>query len=45
MLVSVDPNYEWDETAQDFSKPKQFERKVQRKSKVKITIGEREYNV
>ena len=45
MLVSVDPNYEWDETTQDFSKPKQFERKVQRKSKVKITIGEREYNV
>lgn len=39
MLTHVDPEYDWDEKQQDFNKPKPYERKVERKSKVKITIG------
>lgn len=41
MLVHVDPNYEWSEEDGDFTKPKQYERKVQRRSRVKITVGNR----
>jgi hypothetical protein len=41
MLQHVDPEYDWDEKQQDFNKPKPYERKVQRKSKTKITIGDK----
>jgi len=45
MLTHIDENYEWDEKQQDFNKPKPYERKVQRTSKVRITIGNRTFNV
>jgi hypothetical protein len=41
MLTYVNPEYDWDEKQQDFNKPKPYERKVQRKSKTTITIGDK----
>ena len=35
----VPEGYEWDESTQSFSKPKEFERKVQRRSRVTVTVN------
>ena len=45
MLVYVDPNYNWDEQAQDFNKPKEYQRVVQRNSRVRVQIGNRTVTV
>lgn len=37
--------YIWDEEKKDFVAPKNFERKVERKSKVKIQFGDKEYSI
>lgn len=37
--------YEWDKNSKMFTPPKEFKRKIERKSKVYITIGNREYVV
>lgn len=38
-LGYYDPNYEWDERSQSFNKPREWKRKVQRKSKAYVQIG------
>lgn len=45
MLVYIDPNYEWDDETKDFNKPKQFERKVERTSRVRVNIGNQSIEV
>jgi len=45
MLVYVDPAYEWSEEDNDFTKPKTYQRQVQRKSRVRVTIGNETFNV
>lgn len=45
MLMYVDSNYEWNPETQDFDKPKEFKRKVQRRSKVNIEIGDKRITV
>jgi hypothetical protein len=42
---SLPEGYVWDEEKKDFMPPKDFERKVERKSKVKVTWGDKEYEV
>lgn len=37
--------YEWDNDSQSFAAPKEYKRKVERKSKVKITFGDKEYEI
>lgn len=37
--------YEWNEDTKQFEPPKNYERKVERKGKVKVSIGEKEYIV
>lgn len=44
-LRELPPGYEWDEETHQFTPPKNYQRQVERKGKVKITIGEREYTV
>jgi hypothetical protein len=44
-LDEVPDGYEWDEKEQMFNPPQNYVRKVQRRSKVKITIGDKEYEV
>lgn len=44
-INEVPQGYEWDEEKKSFSKPKKFERKVPRQSKVKIKVGDEEYNI
>lgn len=44
-LRELPPGYEWDEETHQFVPPKNYQRQVERKGKVKITIGEREYTV
>jgi len=39
MLVYVDSNYDWDPVTKDFNKPKEYQRKVQRTSRVRVTVG------
>jgi len=41
MLVHIDPNYEWSDDDKDFTKPKEYTSKVKRRSRVKITIGDK----
>ena len=36
-----DPNYDWDAKTQSYNLPKEYVRKVERKSKVKISIGDK----
>lgn len=44
-LRELPPGYEWDEETHQFSPRKDYERQVERKGKVRITIGDREYTV
>lgn len=44
-LRSLPEGYEWDEERGIFAPPKEYKRKVERKSKVKITFGDRTYVV
>ena len=44
-LRNVPKGYVWDDKKGEFVPPENFERTVPRKSKVKITIGEKEYLV
>jgi hypothetical protein len=45
MLVYVDPNYEWSEEDGDFTKPKEYQRRVTRQSRVTVTIGDNKVSV
>jgi len=40
-----DPNYDWSSETQSFNKPKEYQRRVQRRSKVTISIGNTTINV
>lgn len=44
-LRELPPGYEWDEETHQFAPRKDYERQVERKGKVRITIGDREYTV
>ena len=44
-LMQLPEGYEWNEETHRFEPPKEYKRKVQRKSKVRITIGGKEYIV
>lgn len=44
-LRYIPKGYVWDEELQTFVPPKDFERKVQRRSKVKIYVGDKEFTV
>ena len=44
-IQNVPPGYVWDEEKQDFVIPKDFERKVERKSKIYIRVGDKEFTV
>lgn len=44
-LRMLPKGYEWNPETNQFEPPKNYERKVERKGKVKINIGEREYTV
>jgi hypothetical protein len=44
-LDEVPEDYEWDKEKKMFEPPKEFKRKIERKSKVVITIGGKEYIV
>lgn len=44
-LRYIPEGYVWDEESQSFVPPKNYERKVERKSKVKITVGDKVFEV
>lgn len=44
-LYDMLPGYEWDKTDKRFNPKKDFQRKVERKSKVKVTVGEKVFEV
>ena len=45
MLVYVDPNYDWDPVSQSYNRPKDYQRVVQRNSRVRVTIGDKTITV
>lgn len=45
MLNYKDPMMDWDEETNSFNKPKPYARKVKRRSRVKITVGDKKYIV
>lgn len=42
-LTKIPNGYVWDDEKGEFAPPKKYERKIERKGKVKITIGNKEY--
>lgn len=42
-LIYVPNGYEWNDETQKFEPPKEFKRKVERKSKIKIQVGDKEF--
>lgn len=44
-LYDLLPGYEWNEENKRFELPKEWERKVERKSKVKISVGDKTFEV
>lgn len=44
-LHYIPEGYEWDEETEQFQPPKNFERKIKRKSKVRITVGDKQFEV
>lgn len=45
VLYNLLPGYKWNEDTKQFELPKDWERKVERKSKVKITVGNKIFEV